>query len=194
MAYKPNIPMATDAISQSQIDLQNNFGALKTLIDVNHVDFTNTADQGKHLKVTFPVQSVAPVFNVGEIGMYNLNYSFTTFNELFVTNSRGASYPMTASNVSAISNNGWTYLPSGALMVWGISSMNSATSTVTIPFNSVAGFPGFTVGISFPFFTVRASSGAPAFVTFGTATLTQFTAFKSTGTAAVSFGWFVIGQ
>ena len=81
MAYKPNIPMATDAISQSQVDLQNNFGALKSLIDINHVDFANMTDQGKHYRIDFPVQSVSPTFQTGQLGLYNLNYSFSGSNE-----------------------------------------------------------------------------------------------------------------
>ncbi len=195
MAYQANKPQATDALSQSQIDIQNNFGAIQTLIDVNHVDFASS-DAGKHKFVTFPAQTLplVPPIVAGEIGLFNQSAAPTGINDLWMYRGTAAPFPITGANVSAISNSGWTYLPSGALIVWGISSMNAVTQTITIPFNSVPGFPGFSVGISFPFFTVRSAVGAPAFVTFGTATLTQFTAFKSTGTAAVSFGWMVIGQ
>ncbi len=47
MSYQNNIPQPTDALSQSQSDILNNFAAIQTLIDVDHVDFANI-NQGKH--------------------------------------------------------------------------------------------------------------------------------------------------
>ena len=45
MAFQNNKPNASDFLSQSQDDILNNFGAIKTLVDVNHVTF-DAADQG----------------------------------------------------------------------------------------------------------------------------------------------------
>jgi hypothetical protein len=73
MAYQANIPQPGDLLSQSQSDLLNNFMALQTLIDINHVDFAS-GDQGKHKWVTFPVQGAIPPagsgFLAGELGLY----------------------------------------------------------------------------------------------------------------------------
>ncbi len=102
MAYNANIPLATDQLSQSQIDINANFQALKTLIDVNHVDFAS-ADQGKHAKVTFPAQSPAPTFILGEIGLYSFLSPITGVNELYINNSINATNtPFSASAQSAI--------------------------------------------------------------------------------------------
>ena len=198
MAYQPNIPQATDALSQSQIDIQNNFGALQTLIDIDHVDFASI-DQGKHKKVTFPVQSPAPAFAVGEIGLYNFAYAPTALNELFLTNSAGTSYPVTASRTtgSPVASSGWTYLPSGMLLVWGQATI-VAGGTIIVSYASVPGFPGFTSAAALPMLTRMANTGVTSnFVSVNSAgvpNLTQFVANSSQAQNSVQFAWMTIGK
>lgn len=151
MSYQQNIPAATDIKSQSQSDIQGNFQAIKTLIDINHVTF-GSADQGKHNKVSFPLTStspVAPVFAATEEGLYNLVNATTSKNELYVhrqTVDAPTDIPFTASILSntavASSDNGWTYLPSGMLLKWGFKSAN--TSPVTVTPTVTSGGPNFT--------------------------------------------------
>jgi hypothetical protein len=198
MAYDATIPKATDVIAQSQIDLQNNFGALKTLIDINHVDFSNTADQGKHYKVTFPVQGGAPVFLAGELGVYNLAYAPTGSNELFITNASGSSYPITASSTTGapVASFGWTWLPSGMKIVWGQSTI-VAGGTLIVNYSSAPGFPGFTSSAALPMITRQASGTASNFVSVTShapQNLTQFVAFSSGGQNNVQFAWMTIGR
>jgi len=137
MAYQPNIPQATDALSQSQIDIQNNFGALSTFLNVNHVDFASS-DQGKHKWVTFPVQGSTPSFAAGEVGLYNM--ALTGVNELFINKQAQAGVqqiPLTASLLSsatpALGNGGWTYFPSGYYQTFG-SGTGSGLTTVTLTY------------------------------------------------------------
>lgn len=52
MSYNPAIPLATDLISDSQADIYNNFQAISTWVQVDHVNFGNPT-QGEHLQVTF---------------------------------------------------------------------------------------------------------------------------------------------
>lgn len=151
MAYQQNIPAATDVKSQSQSDIQGNFQAIKTLIDINHVTF-GSSDQGKHNLVTFPLTStspVAPTFAATEEGLYNLVNATTGKNELYVhrqTVDAPTDVPFTASKLSntavASSDNGWTYLPSGMLLKWGFKSATTATVAVTPTVTS--GGPNFT--------------------------------------------------
>ena len=195
MAYKNNIPQATDAISQSQSDLLNNFAAIQTLIDIDHVDFAN-ANQGQHNKVTFPVQGGAPVFAAGSLGLYNLAYSGT--NQLFFNNAAGTNYPITASGTtgSPVATSGWTYLPSGMLLVWGQATI-VAGGTITVNYSSVTGFAGFTTAAMVPQLTRMSTSAtttnfvsvAPALVS----NLTQFRAFSSNNGNSVQFAWMTLG-
>ena len=75
MAYQNNIPQASDQINKSQADILNNFAAIQTLIDANHVGFANPTNQGKHNFVSLPLTSsspAAPAFLATEEGIYNL--------------------------------------------------------------------------------------------------------------------------
>lgn len=141
MAYNENIPQPSDRLSQSQADLLANFQAIKTLVDINHVDFADAVNQGKHKVVTFPVQSPVPTFAGGETGLYNFLSPATAKNETYVHTQTGATtreVPMTASILSgnsapASDSGGWTYYPSGIFETWGSGNGNGLT-TVTLTF------------------------------------------------------------
>lgn len=148
MAYQQNKPQANDVKSQSQADIQGNFQAIKTLIDVNHGTF-GSANEGKHNKVSLPVQSPAPTFAAGEEGLYTFLNPTTAKNELYVhrqTVDAPTDIPFTASKVSntamASSDSGWTYLPSGILLKWG--RVSAPTATVAITPTVTSGGPNFT--------------------------------------------------
>ena len=157
MPYNQNILQASDKLKDSQPQLLGNFQAIKTLIDVNHVTFDDpSGNQGKHHKVSFPVQSPAPTFAAGEQGLYNLNYNnnLNTQNELFVhklvNGGTGTSdIPFTASIMSqgAVSQNmvGWTYLPSGILLRWWHQGLSNGVNIITLPGNASAFNTIFTV-------------------------------------------------
>lgn len=147
--YNANVPQPTDLLSQSQSDLLNNFQALQTLIDVNHVDFAS-GDQGKHKWVTFPVQAAIPPagsgFGAGELGLYNAVNATTTKSELYINKTNQATVvqiPSTASILSQNSNpglnsQGWSYLPSGMVLYWGsftgVTGLNVVTLNTAPPF------------------------------------------------------------
>jgi hypothetical protein len=145
------IPNATDQISQSQSQIQTNFASIKSLIDVNHVDFSDGVNFGKHYAVTFPVQLAAnlPTFLSGEVALYNMlptAQPTTGVDELFINKivSGGAAVqiPMTASilstsNAPGFSSSGWSYLPSGILLKWGtFNATQNQLGTVTYTFGS----------------------------------------------------------
>lgn len=145
MAYNNNIPLATQDQSQSQPQIRDNFAEISTIISVDHVGF-NTGDQGKHNKVTFPVQGSSPSFSSGEDGLYNKLFVTTNKNELYIhkqTASGTSEIPMTASILSlstpSLGIAGWTYLPSGILMRW-VNFTGSGLVTVTLP---TSGFQPF---------------------------------------------------
>lgn len=147
-AYQPNIPAATDQLSKSQGDIQGNFQALMTLIDVNHVDFAGTAP-GKHFVVSMPNQLTSPPsiqgfsFLAGEVGMYNfINPAVsggTGANEVYLHTSKSGGaviqeVPLTASNQNV---SGWCYLPSGLLLKW---------TTVSFAFSASVAINGPSLG------------------------------------------------
>lgn len=153
MPYQPNIPAATDALRNSQSDIQGNFQSIGTAFEANHGAF-NGAIPGQHVVVQMPVNAMAPnPFGATDVGLYNLA-AFNGNEELFFHPANGdADYPMTASTLStsnpAEGSDGWSYLSSGLIIKWGtveVTSPNtSASQTITFP---VAGdIPVFTTCI-----------------------------------------------
>lgn len=148
--YDPNSPKANQLLSQSQPIIQNNFAQIQNSFDVNHYDFDEGTDNGKHMYVEMPAQSAAPpiLFAAGEIATYSFLNAATGVNELYVNKTNEATVvqvPMTASTLSLTSlpnagTGGWTYLPSGLVLVWGNSAFVTPggfnginTATITLP-------------------------------------------------------------
>lgn len=196
MAYQQNIPQAGDRLKDSQADLLGNFQAIKQLIDVNHATF-GSANEGKHNKVTFPVQNPASVFAAGDLGLYSFLSPLTARNELYLYDYAGNRIPITASQQVA-SSAGWTYLPSGVLIKWGNSTANGLT---TITFPSGATIPAFTSIFSMSVTTAYISaSDGDKFVRLNNfvAPWTQFSVYGSARTTvsnkSVAFQYIAIGK
>lgn len=116
MAYKPNIPAATDKLSVSQSDLQGNFQAIDdgtaspgVGYGYDHITLAAASDVGKHKKVTFVEQSAAPTITSTDSALYTLDGG-SGFSHLYFANS-SASYDLSngvsesAANVSQITFN-----------------------------------------------------------------------------------------
>lgn len=143
--YTSNVPLATQQINQTQAPIQTNFQSLQQLIDINHVDFSDPVNFGKHnvsdyvAQVNTPLGSV-PAFITGlpanEFNIYNTVPNGTTVltpigypvtlatNELIIqrATSPNSFIPITATtngNDGASGTYGWSYLPSGILHKWG---------------------------------------------------------------------------
>lgn len=152
MPYNANIPQSTDLLSASQPQILGNFTAIQTLIDVDHVDFASM-DQGKHFRVSLPVQSPAPTFDAGNVGLYSFQNSRTSQNELYINKVNQITVtqiPATASILSTTSSptpnsSGWTYLPSGILIKWGSATVTSTSGSPvqTVTFPAGANIPVF---------------------------------------------------
>lgn len=139
---------ASQTLNSSRNNVASNFQVISNDFAVDHVAY-NTTGEGKHNKVTLPVQSAAPTFTGSDDGLYNLLNATTNLNELYVhkqTNAGTNDIPMTASILSTttIANNdvpGWTMLPSGILMRWltcsGTGLITVALPSGPIPFNAI---------------------------------------------------------
>jgi len=147
MAYKPNIPAATDKLSVSQGDIQGNFGAIDDGnatpgigFAFDHVTLAAVSNVGKHKKVTFPSLSGATL---------TAAEAATSGNELRIYNNSGAIYLNNNSadnfNVTGATNsqtNGFMYTWSGHVIRWG---ELTATGTTTVSFPTAFGATPTTV-------------------------------------------------
>ena len=134
MPYNANIPQATDQLNNSQPQILANFQAL-TSFGNGYADF--------------PVQGVAPTLSAGDTGLYTLSNATTGANEQYIIKpsvNAPTNVPFTASSMSyntmANSVSGWSYLPSGLLVKWGLLAV---TTNGSVPVNvaSISAGPSF---------------------------------------------------
>lgn len=199
MPYQANIPQPNDPLNQSQGDILGNFQAIDTLVSVDHATF-GSASEGKHNKISFPVQGAAPAFLAGEVGIYNLLSIVTGVNELYIVNSAGGLGSITSSIIStnAVPGNntaGWTYLPSGLLLKWGNGNANGNSAIV---FPVAANIPVFVEVMSVQLTTfVNSAADSDTFVRLSSFTNLGFNCYGSQRTvaaaAACSFQYLAIG-
>lgn len=138
--YQNNIPQSTDRLTDSQADLLANFAQLQTYLTVNHTGLNNgPITLGKHNLVSFPAQGLQPGFLTNENGLYSFVNPTTTKAEIYAhkqTQAGSNDIPMTASvisaNAPARNTPGWSYLPSGILMKWGIITAAGGSGTADL--------------------------------------------------------------
>lgn len=160
MSWQPTKPAASDQLSVSQADIQNNFDALDTWIDVNHINPSAGAAAGQHSFITFYPQSSTPG-SATDIEMWGQN------GEVYVQRASKTPYPMTADLRNA---EGYCYLPSGLVMKW---KTLSGTGAVT-----------WTYSGSTPTFSAVYSAGISPFYDGGT-TNNFLTAIRTLSTTAM---------
>ena len=181
-SYLPNIPAANDQLSTSQAQIQTNFGALQTWIDVNHVDYANGILGGMHNRVDFPTLGAAPA-NPGTIGgvitLYSQTSAYTSQPEICVQKqTNGVHYEFTSARYAAGTNlaPGWAIFPSGILLKWGTGTTDGSGS-LAVTLNS-AGQPTYSA----------CYNGWTCATAFGAVTPLQFFSFTGTTTATFASG------
>jgi hypothetical protein len=140
MPYNANIPQATDAISDSQNDILDNFQSINTWAQVNHVGFDSPPNTGKHFFVEMPQQGAASVTAIGEVGLQCLASAFGAGSPtlVFLPENAGTPVEMTSAQKAA---SGWTILPSGILLKWGSITVNAyGTTNFVYPVGAIPPF------------------------------------------------------
>lgn len=123
MAYTPAIPQATDIPATSQGQILANFQGIKTLIDVDHVTF-DAVGQGKHNKVTLPVQGADPVTGVGEMALYSKDVAGVA--NLFLAPQNAGTVINMLPQFVGTEAAGFVTFPGGFKVAWGSSVTNAA--------------------------------------------------------------------
>ena len=192
MAYNNAIPQASDRIKDSQSQILDNFAAIKTLVDINHVTF-DAVNQGKHKYVSMPEQSSDPTTAANEVAIYTKAVSGVS--QLFLRNEGDGSVVDWTSATKT--SNGTTTLPSGLILKWGQSVTAPVTGITTITFGTA--FPTAILSCMANF-TMSAGSSTTAndgyvrIYAYDTSKLdiVGFT-LNNFNRGALSFSWFAIG-
>lgn len=202
MSFLPTIPQATDQLSISQANLLNNFvilGAIAGNSNASSASINTSGTNSGFNWIYLPNNSATPPtgssFPSGQVALYGSANGTTGHNELYINKTIAGptivQIPATA--YFANSTSGWTYLPSGVLMIWGFGTIVSG-GTLTVNYSSVTGFPGFSTGATPTVTRYRASvPPADAFVVVSAYSTSSFTVQSSTGNNSVSFLWTAIG-
>lgn len=188
-------PLAGESKSYSQPLIRENFTSIETAWNVNHVAIDDATDYGKHNHISLPEQGAAPSTAANEAAIYARVGALSSVTELcFRRESDGSIIEFTG---GTLAEPGWTRLPSGLLIKWGITS---ATGYTTITFPVAGTIPAFT-----SIFTVSANVyGAAAGNTdtdcavrvdsFTTTNFIVYTSARSTtGAKLTSFAYLAIG-
>jgi len=96
MAYTASIPQDTDNPSQSQPLILGNFEAISTAFNLNHGNFNDPTDQGKHTLLNLVRQSLPfPSANANEGLLFGALSAVSSATELFYGRDAGVSVQMT---------------------------------------------------------------------------------------------------
>lgn len=76
MSYNSSIPLGTDAMVTSQTQCFNNFNAINTVWNQNHLSLTSLANQGMHNSMVFRVQP-DPTTSATQNGLYTKNVVYS---------------------------------------------------------------------------------------------------------------------
>lgn len=183
-----DVPQSGQTLGITQPLIRNNFTTIDTAFQVDHVPYSTTGE-GKHNKVTLPVQVADPVNVTGEIVLYNKLHVPTNRNALYIKGPTGATVPSTANTLFATT--GYTYLPSGMVIQYGKSTaLANAITLVNLPIH--LGSNPFSIVVT----PVALDNSRPA----PTLTVGEFTPMPGEGFnvknsgAQTDFYWIVMGR
>lgn len=146
-SYQPNIPTGTVDLDQDYLNIQHNFQQLDTSFGINHIPFSvDTLDSpaGYHTEINFvpfsttttnPPNNNPPVVpaataGFGQIYSAEVNDGYNTDTNLFYKTGANRNYQLTTNFTpakgSSSANAGYTFLPGGIVMQWGV--VNGSTT------------------------------------------------------------------
>lgn len=135
-AYQPGIPTGTVFLSIDYKNILNNFTALNDIFQVDHVALDANTRLGFHQSVHLISQSVgvypptppATVANVGQVFSASVNDGYGTGTALFFLSGGGNLRQLTSNITPVQAQNGYTFLPGGIVMQWGIQALDGTSS------------------------------------------------------------------
>ena len=189
IVYTDNIPVAGNNPAVDQPSMTINTNSIDTLIGIDHYSF-NQSLGGLHKQVEMPVLGSIPAGLLASTGnLYTksstgsqLYYSpDTTGNEYQLTRSISASFSLFGANTNnynasgANFNGGWTFLPGGLLMQYGLYNPGSLPSSpATIPFPVTFSSIPYLVTVSLVCKVAGTNSSHTVSVVTGTVSTSQF--------------------
>jgi len=193
MSYNPIPPSSGGTLVGTRDQIRTNFTLIQSNFDINHEDYGVGANAGKHKFMQMPQQSSAPTTAAGDIALYSKLVS--SIPRLFLRQeSSGTEIQMSGINPSAATN-GYTFLPGGLLLQWGIKTPLSSTGTVTFATSNI-NFPNNCFNVSCTLISSPGGTSSSNTIAPITATVTgNGFNYSYTGSSSyVAFYWQAIGN
>jgi len=176
-----DVPLSSQTLAETQPTIRSNFATINTAFSVDHVPYVD-GGQGKHKKVTFPDNTDVIPNVAGELTLFNKTTTLTGIPDVWMQRGSvalGTKNPIPITG-SLQATNGWSYLPSGLLIKWGIDTKARNTlSTITFP--TGANIPDFSsifmVQVSQTFGAGPSTSDLNTAVSAGNITIANFQVF-----------------
>ena len=195
LSYTTGVPNPPNNPSTDVGPMQINTNSINSILNVDHFGFNNTLG-GWHKIIHLPAQTVDPApvtvpANAGQLYTKTISGDL----ELFYESSGGVISQLTAAGITPTpGTNGYSYIPGGILLQWGVLNTTFPSNVGTVTFA--------TANIAFPnnCFNVQMTMKG----TSGTANLTQITGISKTAfnwqftggssTSFTGFYWYAVGN
>jgi hypothetical protein len=213
MTYQPGIPTGSVPLNQDYLNLQANFTQINSQFQVDHVPLTSTSGSppnGYHTVVHLvpfsttasnppnnqPVVSPTTTGGIGQLFSSQINDGINNDEAFYFQTGGGRILQMTRNFSPKNATNGYTFLPGGLIMQWGIvAGSSSATITVTFATSNIA-FPTACYNVSVTAVRPASSPGSDfaTVVVNGSVSKTGFQIGNIGGHTINNWYWTAIGN
>lgn len=206
MTYTPNTPQSGDSLGKTRPLIFTNFTTIQQAISQDHAGISTTG-QGKHNQSTYVSQgagaSNSPVTLTNENAIYSATDAFSNV-QLFaqkanqLVNAGGIQLTRTDTGAAIGANNntnGYTFLPGGLILQWGIGTFGGGQSNLPVTYATAMqnniNFPNYYFGVV----ATLVGTGFGNIIVDSTLSLTGFIAHREVGASAnsQSFYWISLG-
>ena len=197
MTWNSTWPIGTISVKDNRATGAENTAYIETTEKVDHFWNESAPNDGKHKKVTLPVQATQPATLANEVEFFSKN---TTSGSVlcFARDGNADQTQFTTASITKpkTEKNGYTFLPSdgavgGLLMQWGTKDNPGFNGTISFPTSFKAGTIPFSIQVS-PF---TGSDSGNAVVDRSTPlTNTSFDYYFTSNSPASKIFWLALGQ
>ncbi len=211
--YQPGIPTGSVPLNQDYQNIQNNFTQLDTSFGVDHVPFSTAMSNGYHRVIrqvpfsttttnppdNYPVSQAAvppsappTIGGIGQLFTAQTNDGIDLDETLYFLTGGSELIQLTRNITPKNPQNGYSFLPGGLLMQWGVITAPGAGTILTQFITNNINFPNACYNV---FITVDKSSSLTRGVSVNSINATQFAISINGADLPINFVyWMAIGN
>jgi hypothetical protein len=193
--FTPGYPPDGSSLGQTKSTIRNNLDGTFQTVAVDHIDNNGqpgAQPAGYHKVVHMVPQGGNPVAvaGYGQLFSKTIN-SFTTDQALFWETGTGLIQQLTVNLTPLAASNGYTFLPGGLILQWGVKSSPGSSGTITFATSNIS-FPNNCFNVSI---TQRrdSSSSTQGMYLNGAPSATQFS-YNGSSSSDTALYWWAIGN